>query len=209
MSTPPFSLDTPRYDLSTYFGRLQHFINMTDPRTLFESSSTIKEAQRILQEYKSTGVKCGNDEDMWRYRQIVDSSIHPASGEEIFPLVRVSAIAPVNIPIVFAMIACPASNVPGTLFLHWANQSYNTACNYANRSGKSQDIEATAKAYGLAVTSACAFAYGLGKAVARGPPILRRFGVIIPCIATGKRSFFCVSDFNSLTLVIDFCNLCL
>lgn len=37
--------------------------------------------------------------------------------------------------------------------------------------------------YGLAVSSACLFAYGLGKVVARVPR-LQRFGILIPCIAT-------------------------
>jgi hypothetical protein len=68
--------------------------------------------------------------------------------------------------------------------LHWLNQSYNTACNYANRSGSQQSTEQLMKAYGLAVTSACTIAYGLGKVVAKGPPVLKRFGPLIPCIAT-------------------------
>jgi hypothetical protein len=42
--------------------------------------------------------------------------------------------------------------------------------------------------YVLAVSSACTFAYGLGKAVARGPAILQRFGILIPCIATAAAS---------------------
>ena len=45
----------------------------------------------------------------------------------LFPLFRVSAIAPVNIPLAFTMLSCPASHVPGTLFLHFINQSYNSA----------------------------------------------------------------------------------
>ena len=53
---------------------------------------------------------------------------------------RVSAIAPVNIPLVSMMLTCPASNVPFTLFLHWANQTYNAYCNYCNRAGKEVDM---------------------------------------------------------------------
>jgi hypothetical protein len=181
---PPFSLTQNRFDLSTYWGRLQHFVALTDPRTLLYSDTQINEYRGYLNAFKSTGVKTGSDAEMWKYRQVVESAVHPVTEEILFPLVRVSAIAPVNIPIVFAMIACPASNVPVTMFLHWLNQSYNTACNYANRSGKAMDMEATAKAYGLAVSSACIFAYGLGKAVERGPPILKRVGIIIPVIAT-------------------------
>jgi hypothetical protein len=143
---PPFSLTESRYNLSSYWGRLRHFLHLTDPRTLFYSKAEIAQFRSILDAFRAAGIKQGSDEDMWKYRQIVESAVHPFTGEIIFPLVRVSAIAPTNIPLVFAMIMCPASNVPATMFLHWLNQSYNTACNYANRSGAATDYESTAKA---------------------------------------------------------------
>ena len=99
-------------------------------------------------------------------------------------LFRASAIAPVNIPLVSLMISVPASNVPMTLFLHFANQSYNTACNYANRSGATMSNTDILSAYSLAVTSACTLAFGLGRLVQKGPPVLKRFGILIPMIAT-------------------------
>jgi hypothetical protein len=72
----------------------------------------------------------------------------------------------------------------GTLFLHWVNQSYNTACNYHNRSGAEQSTKQTLTAYVLAVSSACTLAYGLGKIYQRAPPSFRKYGIIIPCLAT-------------------------
>lgn len=63
-------------------------------------------------------------------------------------------------------------------------ESFLVACNHANRSGTAQDLNQTMKAYFLAVTSACTFAYGLGKAVARAPPHLQKYSVIVPCLAT-------------------------
>jgi hypothetical protein len=42
-----------------------------------------------------------------------------------------------------------------------------------------------AQAYGLAVVSACGFAYGLGKVVERGPPALKAMGVLIPLLSVG------------------------
>jgi hypothetical protein len=82
------------------------------------------------------------------------------------------------------MLQCPPSNIAGTLFLHWVNQSYNTACNYANRSGADMPLETIATAYALAVSSACGFAYGLGRMYQFAPPAIRQFGVVIPCLAT-------------------------
>lgn len=82
------------------------------------------------------------------------------------------------------MLTCPPSNVPLTLLLHWGNQSYNTACNYANRSGAEQSFSQTMQAYVLATSSACGLAYGLGQVFSRAPPSIKRFGIIIPCLAT-------------------------
>ena len=169
---------------STFWSRFVHFLNVTDPRTLLTSRAESLEALRVVTQCKAQGVSCGTREEMERYQRIVSATIHPASGDVIPAPFRVSAIAPVNIPIVFAMISCPASNLPGTLFLHWLNQSYNTACNYANRSGTAQPWEELAKAYGLATFSACGLAFGLGKAFERAPPSVKRYGVLIPMLAT-------------------------
>jgi hypothetical protein len=122
------------------------------------------ECQKILSNCRANALQCGTPQDMAVYKRIVDACVHPATGEIIPAPFRVSAIAPVNIPIVFLMLTTPSSNIAGTLFLHWVNQSYNTACNYFNRSGNSQPLEDIAKAYGLATVSACSLAFGLGKA---------------------------------------------
>lgn len=179
MVPPPFSIDKPKYDLTSYSGRLYYFMDLTDPRFLFYSNNDVSKAKQVLDGYRATKVICESDSYMWLQRQIYESSVHPVTKEVIFPLFRVSAIAPVNIPIVSAMLAIPSSNVPATLFIHFINQSYNSACNYANRSGDSLARSQTLSAYGLAVTSACGFAYGLGKISA-----LKRFGFAIPLLAT-------------------------
>lgn len=163
---------------ATFFERFQEYVRVTDPRTLIYSEQQVKQAQAAIK--SGSGTQAEQEFN----QRLVNAAIHPVTGEVIPKIFRVSAIAPVNIPLVFAMISCPATNVPGTLFLHWVNQSYNTACNYANRSGADQSNEALLKAYFLAVTSACTLAYGLGKAVERGPKILKTMGVLIPCIAT-------------------------
>jgi hypothetical protein len=183
-SQSPFSMSKTKYDLTTYYGRLRHFVDVCDASTLFYSTGTVLEAQNIIKKYQETGMKCGSDSDMWGYRKLVDAAVHPVTGEIIPHPFRVSAIAPVNIPIVFLMLQIPASNVPGTLFMHWFNQSYNTACNYANRSGADQPLEQIAKAYSLAVGSACTFAYGLGRLFRRMPPSMQRLSFVIPCVAT-------------------------
>lgn len=111
---PPFSSTKPKYDLSTFTGRLMHFIDITEPSTLFYSDEKVMESKTIIEKYNATGYMCGTDSDMWSHRKLVDAAIHPISGEIIPKPFRVSAIAPVNIPIVFGMLICPASNVIGT-----------------------------------------------------------------------------------------------
>lgn len=182
-----FSDMSGKNDTSTYLDRMKMFLNITDPTTLFYSDSYILTAKQILRQPcdpDNEKQRAAMNKSVLELRSIVDSAIHPASGELIPRPFRMSAIAPVNIPIVFAMLACPPSNVAGTLLLHVLNQSYNSACNYANRSGSKQSNAQLLTAYLLAVTSACSFAFGLGKVMSRGPPFIRNATVIIPCLAT-------------------------
>jgi sideroflexin-5 len=169
-------------EVSPFYSRFLNYVQMTDPRTLIYSDERVEQARQALQDPVACEALSPADREL--NEKIVNAAIHPVTGEIIPRLFRVSAIAPVNIPLVFAMIQCPASNVPGTLFLHWLNQSYNTACNYSNRSGSEQSNESLMTAYGLAVTSACTLAYGLGKIVERGPRSLKRMGPLIPLLAT-------------------------
>jgi len=166
---------------SSYFERLQYFVSITDPRTLIYSKSEVEAARDYLKGEKSDV----NDSSKYTaMKKMVDAAVHPVTNEVIPRLFRMSAIAPVNIPIVFAMLSCPASNIAGTVFLHVFNQSYNSACNYANRSGSKQSDQQILAAYILAVSSACSFALGLGKLINGGPIFLRKFSFIIPCLAT-------------------------
>jgi hypothetical protein len=90
---------------STFWDRLHLFLNVTDPRTLIYSE------ERILQAKKELETNSGPAEDRAFNEKLVKSAVHPVSGEVIPKLFRVSAIAPVNIPLVWAMLACPATNV--------------------------------------------------------------------------------------------------
>ena len=184
MSTTGGEGETITGGIVAYYARLIHFIDVTSPFTLLNTNKEVLAAQEILAQQKETGISKCTTEELSRYQSIVDAAVHPATNEIIPRLFRVSAIAPFNVPLVFCMLQCPPSNVAGTLFLHWVNQSYNTACNYANRSGAEQSIESTVSAYALAVSSACGFAYGLGKMFQHAPPAIKKFGIIIPCLAT-------------------------
>ena len=178
----------------SYFDRLCYYIKVTNPFSLAYSDEEVLSARKLLQLRKEGLANNESDISMISssivskpnvdLQNIVDAAIHPVTSEVIPRLFRMSAIAPVNIPIVFAMLTCPPTNVAGTLFLHVLNQSYNAACNYANRPGSKQSDQQLLTAYLLAVSSACTIAVGLGRMVTRGPAFMKKYSFIIPCVAT-------------------------
>lgn len=132
---PAFSRDEPRYDMSTFTGRMLHFYSVNDPRTLLFTDEETKAAERLLKLHDQGEVPEGTtDADLWHARRVLESALHPDTGEPIFPLFRFSAFVPVNMVIVTATIT-PAviSSFPATAFIHFFNQTYNAAINYANR----------------------------------------------------------------------------
>jgi hypothetical protein len=177
----------PQHDLTTFYGRFKYYMEMTSPSTLIYSDADVMKAKSYVDAHPISKLSSPiPNEEYEKNKRLVDAAIHPSSGEIILKPFRVSSIALVNIPIILAMITVPASNVPVTMFLHWFNQSYNTACNYSNRSSSSVPWDQTMIAYGGAVSSAMGVAYLLGRLAARGPASLRsgKFGFIIPMIAS-------------------------
>lgn len=164
-----------------FIERFKSFVNTTDPRTLLYSDERVRSAQEALKNPSHY-----TEEEINFSKKLVNAAVHPVTNDIIPKPFRVSAISPVNIPIVFAMLSVPATNIPGTLFLHFVNQSYNTACNYANRSGANQPLSDILVAYSLAVSSACGLAYGMGKFIEKNGknPVVRRLGILVPLVAT-------------------------
>lgn len=165
MSSPRFNLDEPRYDQSTYLGRVRHFLGVIDPLTLLSSDKTINDATDLVNKYKRGEQVNASEEELWGAKKIKDACVHPDTGKVIFAPFRLSAFVPLNIPLVVGMLS--ASTPAATAFWQFANQSYNVAVNYANRNAsKEMDMEKIAKAYAGAVLSSCTIAIGLGKFVA-------------------------------------------
>eukprot|EP00043_Microstomoeca_roanoka_P008436 m.81211 g.81211 ORF g.81211 m.81211 type:complete len:227 (-) comp14239_c0_seq2:1581-2261(-) len=164
-SLPPFSLTAAsRFDLSQYSGRVQHFFNITDPRTLFYSNDKILSAKALLDAYKQGTLPPNvNDQILWDARKTCDSSLHPDTGNPIFPLFRFSAFAPANIPIA-ALLLYPTSNPYFIMFGQFVNQTYNVCVNYANRNASSEMSTSTLlTAYAAAVTASGGMALGFGR----------------------------------------------
>jgi len=178
---PPFSSTGCRYDQSTYAGRLAHFRQMVDPRTLLVSDDELKAKVDLLSRH-AKGEKTGaTDAELWDAKRVKDAVIHPVSGEKMFLPGRMSAFVPVNtIPTVGMLIAATPAQ---TVFWQWINQSVNVMCNYVNRSGASVDWGQLSQAYGLAVGVSCGIAVGAKKLIASGPPAVKKLGIAVPYAA--------------------------
>ena len=74
-------------------------------------------------------------------RRTVQSVIHPVTGEPISPLIgRMAAFIPTNIPTAMGMLMHSPTSTGAMVFWQWANQTYNSINNYANRSAKEVDM---------------------------------------------------------------------
>lgn len=78
----PIDLSRPRYDQSTFVGRLKHFLGIIDfrlhflsrflnfTRTLWKSDKEIEEAQKLLADYQNTGViPDDNPDKLWEAKR--------------------------------------------------------------------------------------------------------------------------------------------
>ena len=98
-------------------------------------------------------------------KMVVDSAIHPDTGEMIAWPMRVSSYIPLNMPIVFGLLAT-APTPFNTILFQWGNQSVNAGLNYGNRNATSlyttQDV---IKSYCLALVASCSVSLGIRKAL--------------------------------------------
>ncbi|RQM13230.1 hypothetical protein KXD40_003733 [Peronospora effusa] len=154
---PPFSLDTPRHDTSTYVGRWHKFAELVSPKWLFLSSEQIQHSKQTLEDFRNGVLPPGqfNDVELWNLRQgenrltlcfsqllAYEAAVHPQTGDTVPALFRLSAFVPVNIPICVGMLLAPPT-LKNTIFWQWVNQSYSAGFNYANRNASSEQDNLT------------------------------------------------------------------
>uniref|UniRef100_A0A3Q3B944 Sidoreflexin n=1 Tax=Kryptolebias marmoratus TaxID=37003 RepID=A0A3Q3B944_KRYMA len=164
---PGFRLGKPRYDQSSFLGRLRHFVDIIDPSTLFVSEKKLQECIRLLDEHKHGTLPPGvSDEQLWEAQKIKQAIIHPDTGEKIFMPFRMSYV-PFGTPIVIGLLL-PNQTVMSTIIWQWLNQSHNACVNYANRNAtKPTPTSKFLQGYVGAVTSAVSIAVGLNVLIER------------------------------------------
>lgn len=168
-----------RYDLTTFKGRLLHFASVTSPLTLLASNAELKGAQELVQAYeakfpanRTTGsylVPRSEAVKYWKAKQLVDSSVHPDTGEVILLPFRMAAFVPTNLLVVGGMLM-PNPSLVGIVFWQWINQSLNVAVNYSNAN---KSVPMNMKEVGLAYAAATTSAVGIAVGMSRGVPKLK------------------------------------
>lgn len=167
-SSLPGTRDLPvsQYDLGTYWGRVRHSANISDPRTLLTSSAGLENAKQLVTAYKTGKVRDMTPE-LWDAKKIIDSTIHPDTGLPVVLPFRMSSFVLSNLVVTAGMLT-PGLGTAGTLGWQVANQSLNVAINFSN-ANKSTPLstQTIIKSYCIAVSASCGVALGLNALVPR------------------------------------------
>ncbi|CCC68129.1 hypothetical protein NCAS_0B00450 [Naumovozyma castellii] len=160
----PIPLPESRYDLSTYWGRIRHCAEISDPTMLLTTQKDLDHARSIISAYRH-GTLAKPTAEFWRAKKQLDSTVHPDTGETVLLPFRMSCCVISNLVVTVGMLT-PGLGTAGTLFWQWANQSLNVAVNSAN-SNKSHRMstQQLVSNYAAAVTASCGVALGLNNLV--------------------------------------------
>lgn len=162
----PIALPESHFDLSTYWGRVRHCAEISDPSMLFTTESDLSQARKIIGAYRHGELK-NTTPEFWQAKKQLDSTVHPDTGETVLLPFRMSCCVLSNLVVTAGMLT-PGLGTFGTMFWQWANQSLNVAVNSAN-ANKSHPMstQQLITNYTMAVTASCGVAVGLNKLVPR------------------------------------------
>eukprot|EP00835_Amoeboradix_gromovi_P001152 NODE_46_length_27655_cov_0.671796.p11 type:complete len:330 gc:universal NODE_46_length_27655_cov_0.671796:9782-8793(-) len=191
---PYGDLLAPRYDQSTYFGRLKHFLDITNPLNLFTSSEYQEYAKSKVLEYQLGIVDSSiTERQYWKYANLTKATFHPDTNEKIFLPFRMSSYTLTNIPVV-ALMLIPNMSWTGIISSQLLNQTANVGFNYFNANKSSilstKDI---LTGYAGAVGVSCSIAIGLNLLKSTG----RLHKAFVPYI-----TFFAVSMASTSNLLL-------
>ncbi|XP_072177449.1 sideroflexin-2-like [Diadema setosum] len=173
---PRLDLSLPRWDQSTFMGRLKHFFSITDCRLALCTNKQLDDAKDLLHLYKLGMEPPGTtEEQLWYAQRLYMSAFHPDSGERQNIIGRMSFQVPGGMLITGAMLQFYRT-VPAVVFWQWINQSFNALVNYTNRNAASSiTTRQIGTAYITATTSALITALGLNALTKTAPPLIARY----------------------------------
>jgi len=137
-------------------------------------------ARDVIERYKKTKtLPQGGADVLWAAKKVLDTTIHPDTGEKIPLPFRVSAFVPMNTLITFGMLL-PGAGLANQVFWQWINQSYNLCLNHANRNASNHmSYQEIAGTYFAAVIASCGAALGLGWGVKKATFLTPAAGNIV------------------------------
>ncbi|KAF8934939.1 Tricarboxylate/iron carrier [Dissophora ornata] len=187
IQTSRIDLSKPRFDQSTYLGRVRHFMQVTSPLNLFVTNHGLEKAKTLIADYNAGQISHVDPAKLWRAKEICDSTLHPDTGKPIFLPFRMSCFVPTNLLVAVGMLM-PNPSVKSIIFWQWTNQSVNVAFNYANANKTIEmNMKETAFAYMTAVSTSCFLAVGLNQLVPRmtsiSPGLRTILGRLVPFTA--------------------------
>ncbi|KAL0616428.1 Sideroflexin-2, partial [Plecturocebus cupreus] len=171
-----FNIDVPRWDQRTFLGRVKHFLNITDPRTVFVSERELDWAKVMVEKSRMGVVPPGTQVEQLLYaKKLYDSAFHPDTGEKMNIIGRMSFQLPGGMIITGFMLQFYRTT-PAVIFWQWVNQSFNALVNYTNRNAASPtSVRQMALSYFTATTTAVATAVGMNMLTKRAPPLVGRW----------------------------------
>ncbi|KAL8715592.1 MAG: hypothetical protein Q9220_000928 [cf. Caloplaca sp. 1 TL-2023] len=198
-ASPPGKRDLPssQYNLETYWGRVKQSADIADPRTLFVSTAGLEDAKNLVSSYRQGHVTSMTPE-LWKAKKIVDSTLHPDTGQPVFLPFRMSCFVISNLVVTAGMLT-PGLTTTGTLLWQITNQSLNVAINSAN-ANKSTPLSTSkmVQSYSLAVSASCAVALGLNALV----PRLKRLSPSTKTVLTRLVPFAAVASAGALNVFL-------
>ncbi|WKY16630.1 hypothetical protein Q1695_001347 [Nippostrongylus brasiliensis] len=162
-----FNPDQPRFDQSTFYGRLRHFAGITDPFIAFTPTADLLKAKSLMDKCRLDNKAPATLQELHRAQRLFQSAFHPDTGELQNFAGRMCFNVWGGTMLCGAMMIWYKST-PAVVFWQWANQSFNALVNYTNRNAKSamttQDLLV---AYTTAVGGALGLAVGLKQYFAK------------------------------------------
>lgn len=108
---PAYNPRGVRFDQSTFGGRFAQMLLACDPRLLLYSQDQVLQAKALLDRYNdlrqngspaSPGMAAVSDRALWEAKRVVNSALHPDTGDVIPRPFRMSGYVPFNGPICVA-----------------------------------------------------------------------------------------------------------
>ncbi|XP_016532067.1 sideroflexin-2 [Poecilia formosa] len=95
MALSSFDIDAPRWDQSTFMGRLKHFFNITDCRTAVLPDSRLDEAKALVESCRAGSTPPGTSVEQLYYAKNFNLNKHPirhANGSSLTLILVVEAV---------------------------------------------------------------------------------------------------------------------